>query len=186
MQKTRKTSQLGNSIGLFKRLAPYFKPYAGIMTLDLCCAALTTVCDLVLPLIVRHITGVVTDNAAALTLGLVLKLGALYLLLRAIDTAAYYYMQSMGHIMGAGIEADLRRDLFGHYQALSHDYYDNTKIGQLMSRITTDLNDITEFAHHMPEEFMIVVLKVIVSFVILCDSSVSLTVIIFAVLPLMV
>ena len=181
-----KKSRLFSGLGLFARLAGYFKPYRRIMFFDLSCAALTTACDLVLPLIVRHITGVVTTDAAALTLSLVLKLGALYLLLRAVDTAAYYYMQSMGHIMGAALETDLRRDLFAKYQALSHDYYDNTKIGQLMSRISTDLNDITEFVHHMPEEFMIVVMKVIVAFIILCDSSVALTVIIFAILPLMV
>lgn len=182
----QKKSRLMHSLNLFRRLAPYFKPYLGIMILDLCCAALTTVCDLALPLIIRRITGVVTSDAAALTLSLVLRLGGLYLLLRVMDTAAYYYMQSMGHIMGAGIEADLRRDLFSQYQALSHDYYDNTKIGQLMSRITSDLNDITEFAHHMPEEMLIVVLKVAAAFVILCNSSVTLTVVIFAVLPLMV
>ena len=182
----QKKSRLMHSLNLFRRLAPYFKPYLGIMILDLCCAALTTVCDLALPLIIRRITGVVTSDAAALTLSLVLRLGGLYLLLRVMDTAAYYYMQSMGHIMGAGIEADLRRDLFSQYQSLSHDYYDNTKIGQLMSRITSDLNDITEFAHHMPEEMLIVVLKVAAAFVILCNSSVTLTVVIFAVLPLMV
>ena len=182
----QKKSRLMHSLNLFRRLAPYFKPYLGIMILDLCCAALTTVCDLALPLIIRRITGVVTSDAAALTLSLVLRLGGLYLLLRVMDTAAYYYMQSMGHIMGAGIEADLRRDLFSQYQALSHDYYDNTKIGQLMSRITSDLNDITEFAHHMPEELLIVVLKVAAAFVVLCNSSVTLTVVIVAVLPLMV
>ncbi|MGN0184298.1 MAG: ABC transporter ATP-binding protein [Aristaeellaceae bacterium] len=165
---------------------PYFRPYMGVMLLDLFCATLTTVCDLVLPLIVRFITSAVTSDAAALTISVVLRLGAVYLLLRVIDTAAYYYMQSIGHVMGSRIESDLRRDLFSHYQELSNDFYDNTKIGQLMSRITTDLNDITEFAHHMPEELLIVVLKVVVAFVILCGSSVLLTVIIFAVLPLMV
>jgi len=186
MQNTSPKHNLFYTIGLFRRLGPYFKPYAGTMLLDLFCAALTTACDLILPLIIRYITSAVSGGAAALTLGIVLKLGAAYLLLRIIDTAGYYYMQSIGHIMGARIETDLRRDLFGHYQALSHDFYDNTKIGQLMSRITSDLNDITEFAHHMPEEFLIVVLKVVVAFIILCDSSVLLTVIIFAVLPLMV
>ena len=182
----RRWSAFFRGMKRIRGLAPYFKPYALVLALDLFCAALTTVCDLVLPLIVRYITGAATSSAAALTLGVVLKLGALYLLLRVIDAAAYYYMQSIGHIMGARIESDLRRDLFDHYQALSHDFYDNTKIGQLMSRITADLNDITEFAHHMPEELLIVVLKVAVSFVILCASSVTLTVIVFAVLPAMV
>ena len=182
----QKRGWVARRLRLIRGLAPYFKPYAPVLALDLFCAALTTACDLVLPLIVRYITGAAASDAAALTLSIVLKLGALYLLLRVVDTAAYYYMQSIGHIMGARIESDLRRDLFDHYQLLSHDFYDNTKIGQLMSRITSDLNDITEFAHHMPEEILIVVLKVAISFVILCNSSVLLTVIVFAVLPVMV
>ena len=186
METTQKKRSPLQSLRVFQRFMPYFKPYMGVMLLDLFCATLTTVCDLVLPLIVRFITSTVTSDAAALTISVVLRLGAVYLLLRVIDTAAYYYMQSIGHVMGSRIESDLRRDLFSHYQELSNDFYDNTKIGQLMSRITTDLNDITEFAHHMPEELLIVVLKVVVAFVILCGSSVLLTVIIFAVLPLMV
>ena len=186
METTQKRRSPLQSLRVFQRFMPYFRPYMGVMLLDLFCATLTTVCDLVLPLIVRFITGTITTDAAALTIAVVLRLGAAYLLLRVIDTAAYYYMQSIGHVMGSRIESDLRRDLFSHYQELSNDFYDNTKIGQLMSRITTDLNDITEFAHHMPEELLIVVLKVVVAFVILCGSSVLLTVIIFAVLPLMV
>lgn len=186
METTQKKRSPLQSLRVFRRFMPYFRPYMGVMLLDLFCATLTTVCDLVLPLIVRFITSAVTSDAAALTIAVVLRLGAAYLLLRVIDTAAYYYMQSIGHVMGSHIESDLRRDLFSHYQELSNDFYDNTKIGQLMSRITTDLNDITEFAHHMPEELLIVVLKVVVAFVILCGSSVLLTVIIFAVLPLMV
>ena len=186
METTQKKRSPLQSLRVFQRFMPYFRPYMGVMLLDLFCATLTTVCDLVLPLIVRFITGTITTDAAALTIAVVLRLGAAYLLLRVIDTAAYYYMQSIGHVMGSRIESDLRRDLFSHYQELSNDFYDNTKIGQLMSRITTDLNDITEFAHHMPEELLIVVLKVVVAFVILCGSSVLLTVIIFAVLPLMV
>ena len=186
METTQKKRSPLKSLRVFQRFMPYFRPYMGVMLLDLFCATMTTVCDLVLPLIVRFITGAITTDAAALTIAVVLRLGAAYLLLRVIDTAAYYYMQSIGHVMGSRIESDLRRDLFSHYQELSNDFYDNTKIGQLMSRITTDLNDITEFAHHMPEELLIVVLKVVVAFVILCGSSVLLTVIIFAVLPLMV
>ena len=186
METTQKKRSPLQSLRVFQRFMPYFRPYMGVMLLDLFCATLTTVCDLVLPLIVRFITGTITTDAAALTIAVVLRLGAAYLLLRVIDTAAYYYMQSIGHVMGSRIESDLRRDLFSHYQELSNDFYDNTKIGQLMSRITTDLNDITEFAHHMPEELLIVVLKVAVAFVILCGSNVLLTVIIFAVLPLMV
>ena len=92
-------------------------------------------------------------------------------------------MADVGHIMGAKIETDMRKDLFAHLQKLSYSYYDETKIGQLMARITSDLFDVTEFAHHCPEEFFIAFLKILVSFLILCNSSVLLTVIIFAILP---
>ena len=186
MQTAPKKHSLGQSTRLIRRLAPYFKPYMGVMALDLFCASLTTICDLVLPLIVRYITSAARSEVIALTAGIVLRLGAVYLALRIIDAAANYFMQSIGHIMGSRIESDLRRDLFDHYQALSNDFYDSAKIGQLMSRITTDLNDITEFAHHMPEEVLIAVVKVVVAFCILCRSDVLLTVIVFAVLPVMV
>ena len=185
MQKAKKHS-MRESFSLFKNFVPYFRPYFPVMALDLFCAALTTVCDLVLPLIVRYITSSISDPTAVLTISIVLKLGVLYVLLRVMDTAANYYMQSIGHIMGSRIENDMRRDLFAQYQALSHEYYDHTKVGQLMSRITSDLNDITEFAHHLPEEAFITSIKVIVSFVILCETNVPLTLIIFAALPFMV
>ncbi len=186
METPRKKRSLSRSAHLIRRLAPYFKPYAGVMALDLFCASLTTVCDLVLPLIVRYITSAANDPAMALTVSIVLRLGAVYLALRVIDAAANYFMQSIGHIMGSRIESDLRRDLFAHYQELSNDFYDSAKIGQLMSRITTDLNDITEFAHHMPEEVLIAAVKIVVAFLILCRSNVTLTLIVFAVLPVMV
>ena len=181
----RERGNLLNSLSMLRHLWKYFTPYRATLALDLFCALLTTVCDLVLPLIVRRITGGFT-YAASVTAALVLKLGALYIVLRIIDAASYYYMQSVGHIMASRIEANLRRDLFSHYQEMSNDYYDNTKVGQLMSRITTDLNDITEFAHHFPEELLIAAVKIVAAFVILCNSSVLLTLIIFAVLPFMV
>ena len=166
-----------------KRFIPYYKKYAGILALDLLCASLTTVCEIVLPLIVRQITDLATTNISALTLEFIVRCGLLYLILRIIDTVAYYYMASVGHIMGTKIETDLRRDLFDHLQKLSFSYYDNTKIGSLMSRITSDLFDVTEFAHHCPEEFFIAGIKIIASFVILARMNLTLTLIVFAVIP---
>ena len=93
-------------------------------------------------------------------------------------------MADTGHIMGAKIETDMRRDLFAHLETLSHSYFAEHKVGQIMARITSDLFDITEFAHHCPEEFFIAALKIIVSFIILCGVNVPLTVIVFASLPL--
>ena len=185
MQSAKKKHSLKQTASLFQSFLPYFRPHRGTMALDLFCAALTTICDIVLPLIVRFITGS-AQSGTPLLVSAVVKVGALYLVLRIIDTAANYYMQSIGHIMGAHIETDMRRDLFAHLQELSHSFYDTAKIGQLMSRITTDLNDITEFAHHFPEELFIAIIKIVASFCILCQTNVPLTLLIFAMVPLMV
>lgn len=174
MEKKQKKS-------LIKAFLPYFKPYTGILVFDLFCAALSTVCELVFPMLIRHITG----NVDTLVLGTVLRIGLLYLFLRMVDTAANYYMASVGHIMGARIETDMRRDLFAHLQKLQFSYYDETKVGQIMSRITNDLFDITEFAHHCPEEFFISGIKIIGAFIILGSINLWLTLIMFAALPLM-
>ena len=180
-----KNKKKKGSMALLKRFLPYYKKYKWIMVLDLFCAALTTLCELILPLIVREITDKATSVPMTLTVTLVLRLGALYLVLRIIDTVANYYMASVGHIMGTRIETDMRRDFFGHLQKLSFSYYDNAKVGTLMSRITSDLFDVTEFAHHCPEEFFIAGIKIVCSFIILCTMSVPLTLIVFATIPLM-
>ena len=171
--------------GLIRRFAPYFKKYLWILVFDLFCAALTTVCELALPIIVQQITDRGINDLASLTLSYILRIGGLYIFLKLVDVGATFFMASIGHIMGTKIETDMRRDMFAHLQKLSFSYFDNTKIGQLMSRITTDLFDITEFAHHCPEEFFIAGIKIIGAFVILCTMSVPLTLIIFAVLPFM-
>lgn len=168
---------------LIKRFLPYFGKYKGILIFDLVCASLTTVCDLVFPLIVRNITDLAVSDPAALTIAFIVKLGVLYLILRLLDAAANFYMQNTGHVMGAKIETDMRRDLFSHLQKLSFSYFATHKVGQIMSRITSDLFDITEFAHHGPEEFFIAGLKITVSFVILFGIDPLLTIIVFAVLP---
>ena len=172
--------------GLLRKFLPYYRPHMPVMISDLICAGLTTLCELVLPMIVREITGVATDDLSKLTVDFILKCGLVYIVLRVIDTAANYYMTTVGHIMGTKIETDMRRDLFAHLQKLSFSYYDNTKIGTLMSRITNDLFDVTEFAHHCPEEFFISGIKIVCSFIILCTMSVPLTLIIFSVIPVMI
>ena len=137
-------------------------------------------------MIVREITGNATENLALLTTGFILRCTLLYLALRIIDTLANYYMASTGHIMGAKIETDMRHDFFEHLQKLSFSYYDDAKVGTLMSRITNDLFDVTEFAHHCPEEFFIAGIKIVCSFVILCTINVPLTIIMFAAIPPMI
>ena len=167
------------------RFAPYLLKYRKILIFDLFCAALTTLCDIVLPSIMRYLTNAATDSSVVLTAGVVLRLALVYLVLRLIDGAAQYYMSGTGHIMGVYIETDMRRDAFAHLQRLSHTYYSNTKVGQIMGRITNDLFDVTEFAHHCPEEFFIAGIKIVASFVILCGASVPLTLVVFACVPLM-
>lgn len=171
------------SKGRIRRFLPYYKKYRGVLILDLLCAALTTVCELVLPMIVRRITDIATTDVAALTVALIVKCGLLYLVLRILDAAAYYYMATVGHVMGTRIETDLRRDFFAHLQKLSFSFYDDAKVGTLMSRITSDLFDVTEFAHHCPEEFFIAAIKITASFAILSTMNLWLTLIIFAVIP---
>ena len=171
--------------GLLRRFWPYLKPYRRILFFDLFCAALTTLCDMVLPQIMRFLTNTAVTDASLLTAGVVLRLGLLYLLLRIVDGLANYYMADMGHVMGVYVETDMRRDAFAHLQRLGYTYYSNTKVGQIMGRITNDLFDVTEFAHHCPEEFFIAAIKITASFVILCRSSVALTLILFACVPLM-
>ena len=175
--RTMKTS------ALFKRFLPYYRKYIPILVLDLICAGLTTLCDIFLPLIVRNITQLATNDIAALTVAYVVRIGAMYLALRVIDAGASYYMGAQGHIMGCYIERDMRLDLFKHLQTLGFAYYSTAKVGQIMSRITTDLFEVTEFAHHCPEEFFIAAIKIVASFVILFGVNPLLTVIIFAVLP---
>ncbi len=170
---------------LMKRFLPYYKKHKRVIFLDLFCASLTTLCELVLPMIIRYITNQGLNNLAGLTIFTIGKLSLLYLSLRIIDCFANYYMANMGHVMGAYIETDMRRDAYSHLQQLSNTYYNNTKVGQIMGRITNDLFDVTEFAHHCPEEFFIAALKAIVSFAILSTVNIWLTIMIFIIVPIM-
>ena len=171
---------------LMKRFLPYYKKYTPTLVLDLICASLTTVCEIVLPLIMKEITNAGIDNMATITIQYVLRVGIVYFVLRIIDALAYYYMAYTGHVMGTKIETDMRRDAYSHLHKLSDTYFNNTKIGQIMGRITNDLFDVTEFSHHCPEEFLIAGVKGIVSFAILLNINVLLTVIIFVIIPVMI
>ncbi len=170
---------------LIRRFLPYLAKYRAILFFDLFCAALTTLCDIVLPKIISVLTNSAMGVGITLTTDIVLKLAILYLALRLIDAAASYFMSGIGHIMGVHIETDMRRDAFDHLLRLDHTYYNNTKVGTIMGRITNDLFDVTEFAHHCPEEFFIAAIKILVSFIILCQASVPLTLAVFACVPVM-
>ncbi len=182
MQSERKY-KTGELIG---RFMPYYKRYIPTVIFDLFCASLTTICEIILPLIMKEITNRGINDLASLTIGFVLRVGLLYFVLRIIDSAAYYYMAYIGHVMGTKIETDMRKDAYAHLHKLSDTYFNNTKVGQIMGRITNDLFDVTEFSHHCPEEFFIAGIKGIVSFVILLNINVTLTLIIFVIIPIMV
>ncbi|WP_276797274.1 ABC transporter ATP-binding protein [Fusobacterium gonidiaformans] len=171
---------------LIARFLPYFSKYKHILLFDLTCAAFTTLCDLALPLILRFITQTGMKDLSLLNIQLILQLGALYIVLRLVDTSANYFMANVGHVMGAKIETDMRRDVFNHLQGLSYSFYNENKSGQILTRVTTDLFDVTEFAHHCPEEFFIAGIKILISFIILININVPLTLLLFAMIPLMI
>ncbi len=170
---------------LLRRFAPYLLKYRKILFIDLLMAGLTTLCDIILPMIMRRLTNSALGILAPLTVQSVIQMALFYVALRLVDGAANFYMQSQGHIMGVYIETDMRKDAFEHLLRLSDSFFANHKIGQLMGRITNDLFDVTEFAHHCPEEFFIAGVKILASFIILCRSSIELTLIIFACIPVM-
>ena len=172
-------------IDLRRWFFPYFKKHKRVVALDLFCAALTTLNEIVLPMLVRRIASVAVESPTELTLRLVLTSAALYAFLKGVDILAGYYMIYVGHSMGVIIEKEMREAMFAHLLRVPLRYYDTTKIGQLMSRLTTDLFDIAEFSHHCPEEFFIFSVKLIASCAFLCTINLPLTLCAVVLLPFM-
>jgi len=173
------------NLGLLRRFWPYVWKERKTMLFDLSCTIFCAVSQLVLPLFVRQITDKAVDDAASLTVRFILFTGGAYLLLRLVESAANYFMLTQGHYMGARIETDMRNDLFAHLQGLSFSYYDSTKIGQLMSRLTTDLFDVTEFAHHTAENVLLATVKLTVCMVLFARMSLWLALAVAVLAPLM-
>lgn len=171
---------------LIKKVLPYFYKYRFTLFLDLFCAGLTTASEMILPLLLRALTNRAVEDLASITMDFVLRLSLIYLLIKTIEVIAQYFMTSIGHIMGARIETDMRRDLYAHLQGLSDTFYNETKVGVIMSRITNDLFDITEFAHHCPEEYFIGAIKILISLIILLKINVKMTLLIYLMIPLMI
>lgn len=172
--------------GMIKKwFLPYFKKHRKTLCLDLLCALFTTGCELVLPMIVREITKIATNDISKLTVTVILQMALLFAVLKIIDMLAGYYMSYVGHCMGVSIEKDMREDMFAHLLRVPFSYYDTTKIGQLMSRITTDMFEVAEFSHHCPEEFFIAGVKITASFIILASINLPLAACAFVVLPFM-
>ena len=168
-----------------KKLFAYYKPYKFLLFSDLFFAILGAVVTLVIPLIVRFITNEVVYYEPASAGQTIMKLGAVLLALVLVEFGCNYYIAYFGHMMGARMEADMRRDIFGHYQKLTFAFYDNQKVGHLLSRVTSDLFDISELLHHGPEDVLISVIKIVGSFVILVNVNANLTFVAFAFVPVM-
>lgn len=171
---------------LIKKVLPYFYKYRFTLFLDLFCAGLTTASEMILPLLLRALTNRAVEDLASITMDFVLRLSLIYVIIKTIEVIAQYFMTSIGHIMGAKIETDMRRDLYAHLQSLSDTFYNETKVGVIMSRITNDLFDITEFAHHCPEEYFIGAIKILISLIILLKINVKMTLLIYLMIPLMI
>lgn len=168
-----------------RKLAAYYKPYMPLFLADMFFAIIGAAVTLVIPLIVRYITGNVIVLEPQEALHKILVLGLVMLVLVLIECYCNYFISNYGHVMGAKIEYDMRAEIFGHYQKLSFSFFDDQKVGQLMSRITNDLFDISELLHHGPEDLVISFIKIIGSFVILMSIDVKLTLIAFAFIPVM-
>ena len=169
-----------------KKMLSYYRSYLGTLFADLFFAILAAVISLIIPLVVRYITSTVIylppEQAVEQILWLGLGLTALVL----IQCGSNYFITNFGHVMGAKIEYDMRAQLFAHYQRLSFSFYDNQKVGQLMSRITNDLFDITELLHHGPENLIISAIKLVGALAILLSISPPLALAAFALIPAMI
>lgn len=167
----------------WKRLISYYRPYRGLFFSDMVFAILGAAVTLAIPLIVRYITTTVVLLPGEEALQIILRLGAAMVAMVALECFCNFYIAYYGHTMGAKIEHDMRNEIFEHYQKLSFTFFDNQKVGQLLSRITSDLFDISELLHHGPEDVTISLIKFIGSFLILVNINGTLTVITFAFIP---
>ncbi len=163
----------------------YYRPYLGLLTLDLFCAFIASAITLVLPLCVRHITQNLLGGGLPNPVGDIALMAGIMLALVVAHTLCNLFVDYQGHMMGAKMESDMRRELFAHYQKLSFSFYDEQKTGQLMSRITNDLFAISELAHHGPEDLFLGIVKFIGVFLITLSINPALSLIVVAFLPLM-
>jgi len=168
-----------------KKMISYYRPYRRVFFADMFFAILASLIALVIPLIVRYVTSTVIYMEQEEMVRQVLYLGSLMVVLVGISCYCNYFISNYGHVMGAKIEYDMRAEIFAHFQKLSFAFYDNQKVGALMSRITTDLFDITELLHHGPENIVISLIKIIGALVIMLCISPRLTLAAFLLVPVM-
>lgn len=168
-----------------KKMLSYYKPYRGVFWADMFFAALSAGIALTLPLVVRYVTNTLVYQDADEIIRQVKFIAVVLLVLVAVDCYSKFFISNYGHVMGARIEYHMRAEVFNHLQKLSFAFYDNQKVGQIMSRITTDLFDITELMHHGPENIILSVIKIVGAFIILTGISPMLALAAFIVLPFM-
>ena len=168
-----------------KKMISYYKPYMRVFWTDMFFATLSAGIALVIPLVIRYVTSTLIYMDTEVILNKIIYIAIGLLVLVALDCYSKYYISNYGHVMGTKIEYDMRAEIFDHFQKLSFAFYDNQKVGQLMSRITTDLFDITELMHHGPENVILSVVKIVGAFIILMSISPMLAAAAFIILPVM-
>ena len=169
-----------------KKMISYYKPYMKVFLTDMFFATLSAGIALTIPLIIRYVTSTLIYMEPEQIFKKVILIAISLLALVAVDCYSKYYISNQGHVMGARIEYDMRTEIFDHFQKLSFSFYDNQKVGQLMSRITTDLFEITELMHHGPENLILSIVKIIGAFFILINISPMLAAAAFVILPFMI
>ncbi|MCY6354180.1 ABC transporter ATP-binding protein [Clostridium sp. ZS2-4] len=169
-----------------EKFISYYKPYKKMFFMDMFCALILSVIDLSFPIIVKYLLNDIYLKDTNVILKYAIIIGIFMLFMYVIRFFSQYYITSWGHIMGAKMEADMREDIFSHLQKLSFSYYDNNTTGKLMSRVVTDLFDISELAHHGPEDVFISILKIVGSFILLLNINVKITLILFAITLVMI
>ncbi|MBE6771152.1 MAG: ABC transporter ATP-binding protein [Ruminococcaceae bacterium] len=182
----KKSGTTEKNFSLIKRFFPYLRKHLKTELLVLACAATSACCEIALPLIVRRITDQGVSDPAGLTVKLIVTIAIAYIALRGMDSLASFCQSYWGHKMGVRIENSMREDMFDHLQKLSFTFFDNTKVGQLMSRMTSDLFDVAEWAHHFPEMVLMTAVKFIASFFIFANMDIRFAIAIFILMPLMI
>ena len=171
--------------GKWKKFFSYYKPYKKLFAADMFFACLAAAITLIIPLIIRYITNDVIYRSSDESLHTIFILSGVMLILIFIEFFSNFFITNYGHMMGAKMEYDMRNEIFGHYQKLSFSFFDNQKVGQLMSRVTNDLFEISELFHHGPEDLVISIIKLIGSFIILLTINWRLALTAFAIVPVM-
>ncbi len=168
---------------MIKSFAKYYKPFKGLFAADMLCAFLVSLCDLFYPMITRIMINDYIPNKQIQKLIIV---GIIMLVLYIIKMALNYFIQYYGHLIGVGIQSNMRKEIFAHLQKLPFSYFDNNKTGSLMSRVVNDLQEITELAHHGPEDLFLSFVMLVGSFILMFSINPYITLIIFATIPVLI